>query len=208
MKFNLKNPSDFERAIQLLQLANVELSFLSTSVAPKEAVVTINHIYNYDCPHCDEEYVHSEEEFSSCYDQKTGLLTCIGGVRTCGCGKKIKPMFKYCETSVPQVKKSDDCEEEVYRIKFEHEKDRDKILKLLNLAGIETYDLGEIEQAVIYTTHCYSYDCPKCGVHHSHDAYGDFEDVYDANHQRVTCSQCQETFRVVFQNAKSVVFEG
>lgn len=67
---------------------------------------------------------------------------------------------------------------------------------------IETYDLGDIEQAVIYTTHCYSYDCPKCGVHHTHDAYGDFEDVYDANHQKVTCSQCQETFRVVFQNAK------
>ena len=200
MKLNLKNPSDYERAIKLLQLANVELP----SVLPKRKdgiVVTINHIYNYDCPHCDEEYVHSEEEFGSCYDKETGLVTCMA------CKKEIKPMFKYCETSVPQVKKSNDCEE-VCRIEFEYESDREKVLTLLNLAGIEVYDLGDIERAVIYTTHCYSYDCLKCGAHHEYEAYGNFESFYSCSQQKVMCEECRQTFDVTFKNAESVVFEG
>lgn len=198
MKINLKNSKDYNRAIQLLEVANVKLG--SNFEMNDKVTVKLTHIYDYECPHCGEEYTELGEELSQHFDQETELIQCK-------CGKQLKPLIQNGETVAPIVQKSTDEEVIVQRIAYCNEADYSKIVELLHLAGIETCDLGEIEQVIVYITHAYEFECPACGSLHQYPAYDDFHYFYEADSQRVFCDYCDEKFKVQFKHSSDSVFE-
>ena len=201
MKINLKNPSDYNRAIQFLQLANVELYFNCRERELDVTTIEVTNIYNYTCPHCEEAYTEMGEELKIHYDSETGLIQCQ-------CGKELKPLIRFAETAIPQLIKSTETEEEVLRLSFQ-ENEYERVHELLRLAGIEAYDLEHIEQVVVYVNHGYEFNCPKCGSFYQYDAY-EGDDLYCKHspvENRFSCDYCGDKFKVRFKNDEHVVFE-
>lgn len=200
MKIKFKNSKDYNRAIELLNLANIRVGEEDQQREAETVTIGITHSYYYICPHCEKEYIEMASEFEVHYNQETGLIQCH-------CGKELKPMIKHGETVIPQVLKTTETEENIFRLSFNRE-DYDRIHDLLRISGIEVSDLNPIEPVKVYVDHAYEFYCPNCGEYHQYnaDCGRDLYEEYNPQENFVKCNYCEEKFNVRFKN-EQVIFE-
>lgn len=89
MLLKIKDQESYERAVQILKLAGIEVEDIETVPADleiKETVVYIDHIYHFECPYCGYWENLEAKDFEKMYDKETGETTCR-------CGKVSKAGF-------------------------------------------------------------------------------------------------------------------
>ena len=201
LNINLENANDYNRAIRLLQSANVELGVECRERDLTVATIEVDYVYEYTCPHCWADYTEMGDELKTHYDAETGLIQCK-------CGRDLHPFLKYNETVLPQVMKAQEEEQEIRRIVIDID-EYERVHELLRLAGIEAYDLGFIDQVVVYLNHAYRFDCPNCEKHYDYLAYEheEFYVDYNLEEKQIHCKCCDQTFKAVFKPNENMVIE-
>lgn len=82
MLLKIKNPENYERVVQLLELAGIEVEEVAgNEFNPKlkEALVYEDCKYYFECPYCGHDETYEPRDFAEMFDRETYQVQCHCG---------------------------------------------------------------------------------------------------------------------------------